>query len=663
MAAKDIEAGRAFVLLRIRDQLTQGLKLAEKRMQRFGTYVATSAAVIGGSAFAGLAWPLKLSADIEQASVSFEVFLGSADAAKKLLDEIETMAAKTPFQFDDLKDSAKLLMGFGATVEQVLPMMQMLGDISGGNAEKFQRLSLAFGQTMAKGRLMGQEVNQMTEQGFNPLQYIAKVTGKTVAVLMKEMEAGQVSFPMLVAGMQKATSAGERFNGMMDKQSTTLTGLFSTLIDYSKMAGRAFGDTLVPVFKSLIVRAIDLAKGFAIIVRANAPLIATIGTVIIVVGAVAGAFLALGAAVVAGGFAVGLMASAFAFIGSTIALTFSPLGALIAILAGLVGTAIYFRSAIAEAFQGLLVWASPVIEAFKRILWAGEGAVQGIIEALSAGNIQLAGTIAIAALKSMFWQAAHEIPGSAAVLATSYGQAILAGRWDLLAGIAMGNMKLTMLKAWNGIANIWSAALTGLGAMWDIAVKGISNIWWATVNSIASGILWVMEKLGMAAEGAQAQLAAMNATEQKQRDAAFQNSMASRAASEQAARQQRSLAEQKLAGEIAAMQSEAGKAAASAGVTTAADAANKARAELDKAIGDAATAKAARDSKALGGNFVPGLSSASTLPKVESRGTFSAAAAMAFGGGSNAQEETAKNTMYSRKYLKQIVDKPGAVFV
>ncbi len=53
------------------------------------------------------------------------------------------------------------------------PVLQALGDVAAGDREKFHRLSLAFGQTQAKGRLMGQEVLQMTEAGFDPLQQIS----------------------------------------------------------------------------------------------------------------------------------------------------------------------------------------------------------------------------------------------------------------------------------------------------------------------------------------------------------------------------------------------------------------------------------------------------------------------------------------------------------
>ncbi len=69
---------------------------------------------MSGGALASLAWPVKLSADMEQASVAMEVFLGSASAARQMISSIELMAARTPFRFDELKDAANLLLGFGA---------------------------------------------------------------------------------------------------------------------------------------------------------------------------------------------------------------------------------------------------------------------------------------------------------------------------------------------------------------------------------------------------------------------------------------------------------------------------------------------------------------------------------------------------------------------
>jgi len=695
MAAKDIEAGRAHVVLRIRDLLTQGLKTAEQRMQRFGRYVATSAGIISGVSFAGMIWPLKLAADMEQASVSFEVFTGNAQVAKQLIGDIETMAAKTPFQFDELKDSAQLLMGFGATANQVLPMLQMLGDVSGGNSERFQRLSLAFGQVMAKGRLMGQEVMQMTEQGFNPLQEMSKLTGKSMRQLMDEMEQGLISFPMLVGAFQSATGPGGRFNGMMIKQSQTLTGLFSSLVDYTKMAARALGDALLPVFKSLVTTGIDLAKGFATIVRNNIGLVASIGKAVLVVGVVAGAFAALGTAVMGGGFVLGLIGSGIAFIGTVLATVFSPLGILIGILMGLGGAAVYFRAAIFQALQGVLIWLQPVIEAFWRVWAAATGAIQGIVDALSSGNIQLAGQIAMYGLLAMFWQAAAEIPGVGAVLSTSFGQALLAGRWDLIVQLAMAKIKLWVVSAAAGIGGIWDMLVYGIKAGWNSATTFLASALLKAMAAVNYGFVGLqimfdtlMTNAKMAANSIRgfftgtsdqaeqqnaklkAELAARTQTRitgAQSYDTGLQKTLAEDAARTQAKIRddlEKSLASRAGAGNdlrshIAGLEQQANTAASDAGVTTAQQAADKARKNLEQAIAKL---------KGKGGEEPPPipslgmLSGPSILPKVESRGTFSAAAAVAFGGGSGAMDQVANNTLYTRRYLKEIKDKPGVAF-
>lgn len=56
-----------------------------------------------------------------------------------------------------------------------------------GNASRFQLLSLAFSQMSATGRLMGQDLNQMINAGFNPLQEISKKTGKSIGELKEAM--------------------------------------------------------------------------------------------------------------------------------------------------------------------------------------------------------------------------------------------------------------------------------------------------------------------------------------------------------------------------------------------------------------------------------------------------------------------------------------------
>lgn len=191
---------------------------------------------------------LSTAAELEQTSVAFEVFTGSAETASEMLAKLKAQALKSPMQFLDITKGAQILLQYGLTAEQVVPITQMLGDVSAGNADKFNRLALAFGQVNASGRLMGQEARQMINAGFNPLQAISDKTGASMAVLTQRMHDGQISVKEVGDAFIAATSEGGRFFGMADKQSQTLQGAFNKLSESVTFAMGDIGDAISKAF-------------------------------------------------------------------------------------------------------------------------------------------------------------------------------------------------------------------------------------------------------------------------------------------------------------------------------------------------------------------------------------------------------------------------------
>ncbi|MGL6123957.1 MAG: tape measure protein [Shewanella sp.] len=188
-------------------------------------------AVLGAALISTTLKASSLAREFEQTRISFEVMIGSVKNGRSLLDETITMANKTPFTSADIQGNAKTLLGFGVAARKVIPTLKMLGDISGGNADRFRLLSLAYAQTQAAGRLMGQDLLQMVNSGFNPLQIISEKTGKSIGELKKAMENGAISAKMVEAAFKAATSEGGKFFGMMDRQSETFEGRMSTMKD------------------------------------------------------------------------------------------------------------------------------------------------------------------------------------------------------------------------------------------------------------------------------------------------------------------------------------------------------------------------------------------------------------------------------------------------
>jgi tape measure domain-containing protein len=195
---------------------------------------------------------LSSAASLEENTAAFEVMLGSSSKAKKMISDITDFAAKTPYQMEGLISGAKMMMSFGVEQEKVMQNLQMIGDVSAGSAEKMQSMTLAFSQMTASGRLMGQDLLQMINAGFNPLQEMSRKTGKSMGTLKDEMEKGAISADMVRESFKSATGSGGRFFQMMEKQSKTLSGIWSTMEDNFVIMLTKMGTDMAPAFKNAI---------------------------------------------------------------------------------------------------------------------------------------------------------------------------------------------------------------------------------------------------------------------------------------------------------------------------------------------------------------------------------------------------------------------------
>ena len=206
---------------------------------------------------------IKGAANLESMNAEFEVMLGNADAARYLSQQIMQVAAATPFMTAGLVGNVRMMMAFGQSATQAMAALKFLGDVAGSSQEKLDRLTLAYSQVMATGRLQGQDLLQFVNAGFNPLQILSEKTGKSMAQLRKDMEKGAISADMVRQAFETATGPGGRFFGNMEKQSKTLNGLWSTLIDNIQILMAELGGRLLPFLKDVITALIGMADEIA----------------------------------------------------------------------------------------------------------------------------------------------------------------------------------------------------------------------------------------------------------------------------------------------------------------------------------------------------------------------------------------------------------------
>ena len=189
-----------------------------------------------------------LAAEAEQTAIAFQVMTGSIENAQALVAELRTMGAKTPFEFVDLAKATKTLLNFGRTQDQVLKDLDVLGNIASGDAEKLDRLALVFGQISAEQKLTGENLNQLIDIGFNPLQQIVEKTGESMAELRKRMSQGKIGLAEVQAAFEAATSEGGRFFQMNEKQSQTLLGRWSAFKDNLSAVMMEVGNAIIEAF-------------------------------------------------------------------------------------------------------------------------------------------------------------------------------------------------------------------------------------------------------------------------------------------------------------------------------------------------------------------------------------------------------------------------------
>lgn len=213
---------------------------------------------------AGIAAGVKYNATIEQYVTSFEVMTGSAEKAAEIMEELQRIGAETPFETEDIAETTQLLMNYGFTADEAINKMQMLGDISQGSAEKMDRIATAYGQMSSASKVSLEDVKQMIEAGFNPLQEISESTGESMASLYDRISKGTITVDEITASMQRATAEGGKYYQSMEKQSQTINGLISTLKDN---AMQLLGNVIEPISESmrteLLPAAIEAVEGIS----------------------------------------------------------------------------------------------------------------------------------------------------------------------------------------------------------------------------------------------------------------------------------------------------------------------------------------------------------------------------------------------------------------
>ena len=220
---------------------------------------------------------VRVRGEFQSMQTAIETMVGK-DMADSLMSQLKEMAKISPLTLTDMVDAEKMMLGFNIQAEDTVRYLQALSDISMGDSVKFKSLTLAFSQMSAAGKLMGQDLNQMINAGFNPLQIIAEKTGKSISTLKDEMSKGAVSAEMVQQAFIDATSAGGKFYQMSENASKTINGQLSMMQDALDNAFNEMGQASEGVIMEGIQLTTTLIQNYETVGKVLVGLVATYGT-------------------------------------------------------------------------------------------------------------------------------------------------------------------------------------------------------------------------------------------------------------------------------------------------------------------------------------------------------------------------------------------------
>lgn len=259
-------------------QSERQVKASTNRIGGSFSSLAKRLAVIGaGAAFLNLGKnALTAAADFETTSKSFEVLIGDFERSQQLIEELNEFSLSTPFQPEEIQNSARTLLGFGRDVNVVTEDLEIIGNAAAATGADLSSLAVVFGQVAGAQKLQGQDALQLINNGVPVYQLLSDSLMVSQAELKNLQTQGKITFDDLRQAFKDASGEGGRFENALVEQSKTLNGLRSTLGGFINESLRQVGQIFLPLAKEVTTGLINSTRALTGFLRENAALISNV---------------------------------------------------------------------------------------------------------------------------------------------------------------------------------------------------------------------------------------------------------------------------------------------------------------------------------------------------------------------------------------------------
>lgn len=203
----------------------------------------------------------------QQLEIAFTTMLKSGTQAKGLMDRLIDTAAKTPFDLSGIASSAKQMLAYGSTVDNVVDELVMLGNVASGVGAPLQDIAYLYGTLRTQGRAFTVDIRQFAGRGIPIYDELAKVLGVTKDEVSSLVTEGKVGFAEVEKAFQNMTGKAGTYYNLMQEQSKSLTGMISNMGDAWEQSLNKLGADNQDVFAGAIESATYMAEHLDDILR------------------------------------------------------------------------------------------------------------------------------------------------------------------------------------------------------------------------------------------------------------------------------------------------------------------------------------------------------------------------------------------------------------
>lgn len=234
----------------------------------------------GGTAIFGklLKDVVDVRSEFQNTEAMFKVFLGSAEKAKSFVGDLQKYAFNNVFEFKDLTQQAAQLLAFQHRFEDIIPIIDKLSNVAAGSNKPLSDLVDLYNKAKSQGKLMTDDIQQWQRAGVPVITELAQAFNVTEQAMWQMVTTGRVGFKEIDQVINKLTSSGGMFSGMMEEKMKTLGDSVGLLQDTITATFNEIGEASEDFLRGGILAANTLVENYKEVAEVLGVLVTMYGT-------------------------------------------------------------------------------------------------------------------------------------------------------------------------------------------------------------------------------------------------------------------------------------------------------------------------------------------------------------------------------------------------